>query len=222
MMAITKTQYRLLSQLPVRRGSSLLEIGEANWAGDLDPESVGLQRTEDGFEIAKQFYKQWFSPSRIIAIDMNGTENALRLNLNKTIQLDRCDVVINQGTAEHVFNIGQVFQTIHDLCSPDGWMIHDVPLLGWIDHGFYCLQPTLFFDLARVNCYEIHTMAVHEHNADIIHKFSGRNGVPDSLPFGAMLFVAFRKRFDTEFCIPLQGYYAANLGHETRKACGDV
>lgn len=222
-MAITKTQHQLLTQLPIRPSGSLLEIGEANWAGDLDPEAVGLRRSEDAFAIAKEFYAAWLSPSRSVAVDLNGTEQALRINLNHPLDLgEQFDVIINQGTAEHIFNIGQVFKSIHDLCRVDGWMIHDAPLLGWIDHGFYCLQPTLFCDLARANCYELHTIAIHEHTSGFVHQMSGRSGVPSSIPFGAMTFVAFRKRFDMPFTIPLQGYYAHRLGPETRKACGDV
>lgn len=33
-------------------------------------------------------------------------------------------------------------------------MIHGMPFHGWIDHGFYCFQPTFYWDLAAANRYE--------------------------------------------------------------------
>lgn len=134
----------------------------------------------------------------------------LRLDLNKPIDLgEQFDVVINNGTAEHVFNIAQVFKTIHDHCAIGGLMIHDAPLLGWLDHGFYCLQPTLFYDLATVNCYEIVKVAIHEIKSQTIINIERREqlaaaGVPDE----AMLFIAFKKRFDVPFSFPMQGRYS--------------
>lgn len=224
-MAITATHCELLRSLPIKCGSSLLEIGEANWYGDIDPESVGLTRQENLFDIAKEFYHQWFAPERLVAVDINGSRSALRNDLNQPFDLgDRFDVVINHGTAEHVFNIAQVFQTMHDHCEVNGWMIHDAPFLGWIDHGFYCLQPTLFYDVALANCYEISLMAIHELKSKAILRLESRDHVARiELPMNSMLFVAFRKRVQQPFVIPIQGYYsqtlspAGNHAWETRR-----
>lgn len=237
-MAITATHYELLKSLPVQHGSTLLEIGEANWYGDLNPEVIyvdhcrretpselanslpGVIKSGNLFAIAKQFYEAWFSPSKSVAIDWNGSENALRLDLNGGGDLgERFDVVINHGTAEHIFNIGQVFKTTHEHCEVDGWMIHDSPFTGWIDHGFYCLQPTLFYDLAHANCYEIAKVAIHESKSRYIRTVASRDDVrEDAIPDNSMLFVAYRKRFDTEFRIPWQGYYAGALSQSGSKA----
>ena len=222
-MAITATQYELLKSLPVQRGSSLLEIGQANWYGDLDPQEAGLQRQESLFAIAAEFYATWFSPTKHIAIDKHGP-TASKADLNKQIDTDQqYDVVINHGTAEHVFNIAQVFRTMHDACEVGGWLIHDAPWNGWPDHGFYNLQPTLFFDLARANCYEIAKMAVHDFNTRKIHAIERREDVTalihsGELPPNANLFVALRKRFNTPFQIPTQGYYAGAISDAAVRA----
>jgi hypothetical protein len=226
-MAITATTYELLKSLRVERGSSLLEIGEANWYGDLDPLTIGLDRKNDLFAIAKHFYAQWFSPERIVAIDRNGTPNALKLDLNGPIDIgEKFDVVINHGTSEHIFNIGQVFKTAHDHCDEGGWMIHDAPFTGWVDHGFYCLQPTLFYDLAHANCYEVAKVAIHEFTSRTIINVDSRTAAAQlanagKLPANSMLFVAFRKRVDREFRVPMQGYYAGTLSAEGVKAWRD-
>lgn len=221
-MAISATLYELLAGLPVARGSTLLEIGEANWYGDLDPESVGLERDSNLFHIAKQFYNDWFVPSKSVAIDMNGSDNALRLELNLPINIGELfDVVINHGTAEHIFNIAQVFESIHNHCDVNGWMIHDAPFNGWIDHGFYCLQPTLFYDVALANCYETHLVAIHEVKSRQIVRLHSRDDVirmAESIPRNALLFAAFRKRVEQPFRIPVQGYYARTISRESQLA----
>lgn len=211
-MAISRTHYELFRSLPLPRGGTLLEIGEANWYGDLDPRSVGLLQTNQ-HDLAKEFYAQTFAPEKTVAIDMNGTKAALRYDLNRPVPIDeQFDVVINHGTAEHVFNIGQVFQTMHDRCHLGGLTIHDAPFTGWVDHGFYTLQPTLFYDLAHANCYEIVLVAVHDCVSGSIVRLESRDDVHRrELPPNAMLFVVFKKRFDLPFKVPMQGYYGGGL-----------
>lgn len=218
-MAITKTHAELFRSLPIPHGSSLLEIGEANWYGEIEPD-FPCRNIRNLHDIAKDFYASWLAPSRIVSVDMNGTASALRLDLNAPLNLgEQFDAVINHGTAEHVFNIAQVFASMHDACKVGGWLIHDAPLHGWIDHGFYCLQPTLFYDLARVNCYEVSLMAVHEFKAGWVQRLDSRDHIQRiELPQNAMLFVALRKRADVPFSIPAQGYYARTISQESKLA----
>src|SRR5207253_2432277 len=94
------------------------------------------------FDLVKIFYEIYFDPTETQAIDFDGTSQAHRLDLNRPIVLNRrFEVVINHGTSEHIFNIAQVFETMHDLTVPGGLMIHESPFTGWIDHGFYNLHP---------------------------------------------------------------------------------
>lgn len=137
------------------------------------------------------------------------------------------DISINHGTAEHVFNIAQVFRTMHGATMCGGLMIHESPFIGWIDHGFYCLQPTLFYDLAAENCYEIVTVAVEEIQSQTIIRLDHRDhatqlAAEGKLPNNSMLFVVFRKLTDRPFRIPMQGYYARRLSHAGMKAWGDL
>lgn len=45
-------------------------------------------------------------------------------------------------------------------------MIHEGPFTGWVDHGFYTMQPTLF-DLADFNQYVIHGLFITEIQARV-------------------------------------------------------
>ncbi len=217
-MAITATHYQLLKSLPIERGSSLLEIGEANWYGEIEPDFPCDSR--ELFAVAKAMYAGMFVPESICSIDMNGTPAALKFDLNQPFTLpDQFDVVINHGTAEHIFNIAQVFKTMHDHCNVNGWLIHDAPFTGWINHGFYCLQPTLFYDLAHANCYEVALVAVHEIKSRMVIQVNSREDfITLRPPDNSMLFVSLRKRVDQPFKLPMQGYYARTISETAKKA----
>lgn len=235
-MAISSTLYRLLKQLKplLPHGGTLLEIGEANWYGDIDPAEAGdisgldLNAPSSGFDLCKVFYRELFAPTRTVAFDFNGTEQAIRHDLNMptgVINPEQFDVVINHGTAEHIFNIAQVFKTMHDRCEVGGLMIHEAPFTGWIDHGFYCLQPTLFYDLAAANNYEIVRMALHEIKSKHIAYIESREHVAKmaeagEIPNNSLLFVVLRKIVDADFRLPMQGVYSQNFSAAGREAWG--
>lgn len=224
-MAISATHYELLQKLKplLPQGGSLLEIGEANWYGDLKPESVGLTPQENLFLVAKEFYQQLFAPKRCIAVDANGTPTAWKSDLNNRLPpLGKFDLVINHGTAEHVFNIAQVFVSMHDACKVGGLMVHESPFTGWLDHGFYCLQPTLFYDLAAANAYQIVSVHIEEIKSRFIHEIPSRNHMTEFISNGpinnAMLFVVLRKTSEKAFTIPMQGYYSQTISAEGKMA----
>jgi hypothetical protein len=232
-MAISSTHAALFRSLPLPRGGSLLEIGEANWYGDadlftetgFDDSMMDALRKGDYFAIAKAFYAATFAPSEIVSVDLHGTPDAQRFNLNEafTSLCHQFDVVINHGTAEHIFNIAQVFRTMHERCADGGLMVHESPFTGWIDHGFYCLHPTLFYDLAHANNYEIVLVALEHIDSKWTLRLDDREHVhrlaeAGELPNNAMLFVCFRKLGDAEFRVPMQGYYGGALSDQGNRA----
>lgn len=51
------------------------------------------------------------------------------------------DVVIDGGTTEHIFHIGQALDTCHHLLAPGGIMLAYVAADGWFGHGFFQTGP---------------------------------------------------------------------------------
>ncbi|NEQ98715.1 MAG: hypothetical protein F6K30_18680 [Cyanothece sp. SIO2G6] len=106
--------------------------------------------------MTKIIYKAFFNYDSLCAIDLHGTDQSLPFDLNYEISLNqKFDITINFGTGEHVFNVFQFFKTIHERVKPDGIMLHAMPFLGWVDHGFFNFQPTFYWDLAEANSYEV-------------------------------------------------------------------
>jgi SAM-dependent methyltransferase len=183
-VAITAIEYsvfrslRAAGKLPL--GGDILQLGEANWYGDVglndlredigrhapEAERPALLRELDRliaerpstelFDIARIFWATFFQPRSMTAIDFHGSADALKLDLNGPVDLGRrFDVVMNLGTIEHVFNVAQALATMHDHTAPGGIMIHGMPLTGWVDHGFYNFHSTFYWDLARANDYQV-------------------------------------------------------------------
>jgi hypothetical protein len=257
-MALTQPIYLLLRKawdarlLP--QNGAILEFGEANWYGDMpipalladlrtqaagDPrldEIMARIATLDAnknegylFAIAKAVYAALFAPSTLHAIDFHGTEAAWRLDLNQPLALDRqYDVTMNNGTAEHILNIGQFLKSMHDWTKPGGLMLHDAPFNGWVDHGFYTLQPTLFFDLAAANHYDLIGLFYIDsvkHRIQQVHQPEAIAAMARAgeITSNASLYVALRKGTEeVPFAWPFQGYYAGAMSPERKQAWKDL
>lgn len=221
------------------QGGSILEIGQANFYGDFNPRQIEQDAArwpsadervdyrkriseylanpdpnDPGFRLAEFIYNVLFDYQSIHAIDGDPLAyRADKLDLNVRIQPAKCyDVVFNHGTAEHIFNVANVFKIMHDATLYGGLMLHEAPFTGWVDHGFYCLQPTLFYDVAAANDYEIIGVWIEHLRSKTYFEIESREHVLrmakcDQLPYDSMLFVVFRKRIDAPFKVPMQGVY---------------
>lgn len=228
-MAISLTHYELLKLLKTRgelpQGGRILEIGKANWYGDAPPSVVdpSLVDETNGYRIVEFIYRQLASQREgdLVAIDHDPTaveRGAFPHDLN-TLEAGSGDcsysLVINHGTAEHIFNIANVFRVMHDVCEVGGLMIHEAPFTGWTSHGFYNLQPSLFYDLARENGYEMVLVATEHLRSRSFTEWPSHESIlqakfRDQLPDHSMLFVAMRKKLAEPFKIPTQGVYCGS------------
>jgi hypothetical protein len=248
-MAISVIEYQLVRSLQEQhlfpRGGDLLEIGEANWYGDLSldvlradiarfaaPEQQAdlLRALETAsargdarglWDIAKVFWHTFLAPASITAIDFHGSQIARPLDLNQPIDIgQRLDIVHNAGTLEHVFDIAQGFRNLHNLTRPGGFMIHHAPFVGWVDHGFYALQPTLFWDLAEANNYRIHLMLYAEISPPVLESLPSREAVLEMARAGRigrnanLAAVLQRPPADHPFRVPMQGYYSGSISQD--------
>jgi SAM-dependent methyltransferase len=248
-MAISVIEYQLIRSLQEQnlfpRGGDLLEIGEANWYGDIGLDQLradiarfapperqaallemlaAAERRGDvraQWDMAKVFWHTFLSPASITAIDFDGTEIAHKLDLNQPIDIgQRFDIVHNAGTLEHVFDIAQAFRNMHNLTRPGGVMIHHAPFVGWVDHGFYALQPTLFWDLAEANNYHVAAMVYAEVAPPRLESLPSREAILEMAKAGRigrnanLAAVLQRPHAEAPFRIPMQGYYAGRISQE--------
>lgn len=248
-MAITALDYAVILRfkkqglLPLN--PSILELGESNWYGDIPIEKFKKDIEENvtdaefkkeifddinkifllapeaaSFNLAKIFFKAFIKPKSLDAIDFHGP-NAIKHDLNTPIKLDKqYEIIMNYGTAEHIFNIYQFFKTIHEATAPNGLIFQYMPFTGWKDHGFYNFQPTFYFDLAAVNNYKIELIAPCRVNPFKIQPFKSRDDVINYKPEdNELIYSVFRKpEKEEEFKVPIQGYYSGALSPEAKSS----
>ena len=54
------------------------------------------------------------------------------------------------------------------MVNKDGRIIHDSPTAGLIDHGFYNIQPTLYYDFYKANEFELNKMCISRQTNDLM------------------------------------------------------
>lgn len=94
------------------------------------------------------------------AIDVNSKYGSLIMDLNYDLRAhyeysETFDLITNNGTGEHIFNQFTVLKNMHSLTSVGGIMLHIMPFVNWINHGFYSFHPILYADLAAANDYKV-------------------------------------------------------------------
>jgi SAM-dependent methyltransferase len=79
------------------------------------------------------------------------------LDLNYAHDLGSFDVVIDSGTIEHCFNIGQAIINAAKAVKVGGVILHTPPM-SMMNHGFYNVCPTLLHDFYTQNEWQIDQM----------------------------------------------------------------
>lgn len=174
-MAISPLVIAWLSNLTSRevlRGGAVLEMGPSDLIlytpaaiefylrRHVPRDRVGAMMTKM-FDDQGQFRREeigtlysMFGYTKYRSIDLADTRADWQCDLNYPIDIpERFDAIANFGTAEHVFNISEVFRSIHGLLREGGVQLHVMPVFGDVNHGFYNIHPTVYFDLAKANDY---------------------------------------------------------------------
>ncbi len=116
------------------------------------------------------------------------------------------DLVIEGGTIEHCFNIGQAMRTICDQVREGGFVFHDNPC-NMYNHGFYNLNPTFYADWYEANGFVVTLLALTDGEKYL--PVEGRTkfkNIPERM---SMLAVA-RKTEHRMPAWPMQAKYVAN------------
>lgn len=71
--------------------------------------------------------------------------NEIDVDLNYPADLGAHDLVIDAGTIEHCMNIGQALMNCANAVAVGGHIFHETPL-NMMNHGFYNVNPTLYYD----------------------------------------------------------------------------
>jgi SAM-dependent methyltransferase len=219
---------KIIPEVKSRRTNAIADIQELMRIRQLTP--------ENRLALTERYYRA-LGFSQYVSIDLTDDYGARVMDLNVILQdhydfRDQFDLVTNNGTGEHIFSQLAVFSNVHNLARSGGIMLHILPFIGWVNHGFYCFNPTIFGDVARENNYEVLRIAVGDRWGNVyelpvpscfgILGKSGRDFVDvisrARKESGEQLLIvaALRKTEAKEFSVPTQGLYNDVIAKDRR------
>lgn len=130
--------------------------------------------------------------------------------------LERYDIVLDVGTLEHCFNIGQAAFNMAGLVKEGGIILHENPF-NWGNHGFYGISPTWYHDFYGQNGFEVLDMKMIATDGQEV------TGVPPTRRFGFFaaetnMCVAVRRRVVQPLNFPVQSKYKKMIQSKTMMA----
>ncbi len=202
---------------------------------DLQKENLENLKNKNDFVTKDYFQSIGFRDYK--SIDINGAYESYQFDLNKNISKtynfnQKYDLVINNGTGEHIFNQYALFLNSHNLTKINGIMLNILPFIDWINHGFYNFNPIFFADLAASNNYKIEKISLANRDgaelklnaSDYSIMFEQIKPHTNDSKFNKMieiaktkigknilLVVVLRKLLNNKFKIPLQGKYLSDI-----------
>ncbi len=89
-----------------------------------------------------------------IIFDLNSPEVPANL-------IGACDVILDVGVLEHVYDLPTAFRNIHHMLTVGGRFIIFTTCIHWIDRTFYAMSPTLFADYFGANGYDVNAIKLY-------------------------------------------------------------
>ena len=172
----------------------------------------GAERVTDRVTDAKQlFFALGYELEVIDMVQARGEEIIHDLNDPIPENLHgRYGVVIDAGTLEHCFNIGQAAKNVAAMVCVGGMVMHGNPL-NMYNHGFYNLNPTWYYDFYEANGFAVEFMK-------LVNDSVGTPKLTAVSPYGrfgavaenTVLLVVARRVASAELRWPIQKKYRDN------------
>lgn len=164
-MALPLQALKMLA--PYLRGANVLSLGYPDILVPADHIQALFGYTPEKFadDAARKWHQQKFPlpqteelferlESTLTVVDFTADRGMEKIaDLNEPHDLGKFDLVIDPGTLEHCFNIGQAFLNAANAVKVGGRIFHLSPL-NMMNHGFFNLNPTLFHDFYEQNGWE--------------------------------------------------------------------
>lgn len=141
------------------------------------------------------------------------------------------DCVVDAGTLEHVFNVPAALRTVGALLRPGGLAVHLTPCNGYLDHGFYQICPTLFYDYYSANAYRVVSASIvnrfggilsDPYVQDVYRRPGGSKYGIERMRQATLFFAAEKTPASTDGVVPTQSYYRQMHSGEAQRYATDL
>lgn len=143
----------------------------------------------------------------IDCVDVHASRGCEKIvDLNIETDLGKYDLVIDPGTIEHCFNIGQALINAANAVDVGGRILHTSPV-SMINHGFYNINPTLFHDFYTQNGW-VEELCLLESRLNEYLPISGEARV--LIPSECSVYFMAKRVTDAALAFPTQSKYLKN------------
>ena len=149
---------------------------------------------------------------KMTVLDINEVRGGeILCDLNEPLTKDlysRFDIVLDGGTMEHCFNVGQVIKYFVAMAKVGRFILHQNPLMV-MSHGFFNFNPTFYYDFYTDNGHELISPIYGivakglDYKAIKLPPIAKFPGVPDE----SWLTVVIKKKHDGANTWPMQSKY---------------
>jgi hypothetical protein len=152
---------------------------------------------------------------RFTAIDLVASRGCERIvDLNQPLAPDLVgafDLVLDAGTMEHCFNVGQAVRNIIDMARVGGFVIHENPM-SMVNHGFFNFSPTFYYDFYVQNGHQLVSpiYGVSANGIDVQSEQLHSTGRQAMKVANTMILCVARKNHDRPPVWPTQTKYLQN------------
>jgi len=171
-----------------------------------------------------------------VGFDVDPAKRAERFDLNihslAPAQRGTFDLVINCGTTEHLMNQFNAFKVIHEATKVGGYIFHQVPGTGYINHGYFTYDALMFRHLADANRYDLLDLwfSGPQGSHNVMTNANTHPGVRDGSKLyndveafdnapipNSVINVLYRKTVDSEFAVGLELQTSSGTGMQSRE-----
>ena len=174
----------------------------------------GMKQAFEGVYDARAIFAELgFTLDVVDIVAARGDE--IILDLNRPLPAEftrRYDLVVDTGTCEHCFHIGQAAMNLSQLVRKGGYIVQALPLNSF-NHGFYNVNPTWFHDFYVANGFELRLLT-GICNIVLAPKFvelPAHQGFA-AAPEKTVCVVVAQRMTQTDPVVPTQRKYADNPG----------
>ena len=121
----------------------------------------------------------------------------------------RYGLVINPGTLEHCFNIGQAWENTWRAVLPHGFLVNVAPA-SMLNHGFWNVCPSAVYDWCEANGGEVISLkfAINHTGREVAaHRIGTSSSGRGALPEETVMYALMKKARDVPLRWPAQGVY---------------
>ena len=146
--------------------------------------------------------------ARLACVDIQPSRGVERVvDLNHPCDLGSFDLVIDAGTIEHCFNIGQAIVNAAQAVAVGGHVFH-APPMTMLNHGFYNINPTLLHDFYVQNGWALELLSGGAREGKFKVHATGRFAAPPD----AVLYCIARRQHAGALAFPTQSKYLEHPG----------